>query len=220
MKTERGAEGLRERKKRATRAALSEAAVRLAAERGAENVTVEAISSAAGVSPRTFFNYFESHYDAFVMTDPDISERVRRAVLDAPAALAPLDAVREALTAELSDIEARHELWNLRARVLERSPHLLARGLGAHAADERALAEAVAERLGRLGEPVGERSTDDRESTGELGLHPRLVAAVSVCAVRVAMETWCARSPGSDFPDILRTAFDQIAAGLAVPGAR
>lgn len=218
MKTERGAEGLRERKKRATRAALSEAAVRLAAERGAENVTVEAISSAAGVSPRTFFNYFESHYDAFVMTDPDISERVRRAVLDAPAALAPLDAVREALTAELSDIEARHELWNLRARVLERSPHLLARGLGAHAADERALAEAVAE---RLGEPVGERSTDDREPpTGELGLHPRLVAAVAVCAVRVAMETWCARPPGSDFPDILRTAFDQIAAGLAAPGAR
>ncbi|NED88071.1 TetR family transcriptional regulator, partial [Streptomyces sp. SID11233] len=35
--------GLRQRKKRATRAALAEAAIRLAAEHGAENVTVEAI---------------------------------------------------------------------------------------------------------------------------------------------------------------------------------
>ncbi|WPR53748.1 TetR family transcriptional regulator [Streptomyces sp. S399] len=42
--------GLRERKKRATRAALGEAAVRLAAEHGADHVTVEMISEAAGVS--------------------------------------------------------------------------------------------------------------------------------------------------------------------------
>lgn len=47
-----------EHKKRATRAALVEAEVRLAAEHGVENVAVDAISEATGVSPRTFFNYF------------------------------------------------------------------------------------------------------------------------------------------------------------------
>ncbi len=81
--------GLRERKKRATRAALAEAAVRLAAEHGADQVTVEAISAAGGVSVRTFFNYFDSRDDAFVVVDADAGERVRRSFLAAPPALPP-----------------------------------------------------------------------------------------------------------------------------------
>lgn len=77
--SEKGAAGggLRERKKRATRAALAEAAVRLAAEHGAEKVTVEAISAAAGVSVRTFFNYFDSRDEAFVVIDADAGARMR-----------------------------------------------------------------------------------------------------------------------------------------------
>ncbi|EFL37795.1 LOW QUALITY PROTEIN: TetR family transcriptional regulator, partial [Streptomyces griseoflavus Tu4000] len=79
--------GLRERKKRATRAALAEAAVRLAAEHGAEKVTVEAISAAAGVSVRTFFNYFDTRDDAFVVIDADAGARIRRSVREAPVSL-------------------------------------------------------------------------------------------------------------------------------------
>ena len=86
----------------AMRAALAEAAIRLAARHGAENVTVEAISAEAGVSARTFFNYFDSRDDAFLTVDADFGPRVRRLVLDAPAALPPLRAVREALAAELA----------------------------------------------------------------------------------------------------------------------
>ena len=46
--------GLRERKKRATRRALRDAAVHLVLEHGLENVTVEEIAVAAEVSTRTF----------------------------------------------------------------------------------------------------------------------------------------------------------------------
>lgn len=139
--------GLRERKKQATRNALAEAAVRLAAEHGVENVTVEAISEAAGVSPRTFFNYFPSHDDAFVLIDEEVGERIRESVRRAPADRPPLDVVREALADELDGFEQRQEFWALQAKVLQRSPHLIQRGLQAQVADQRDLAAAIADWL-------------------------------------------------------------------------
>ncbi|MFF2189302.1 TetR/AcrR family transcriptional regulator [Streptomyces sp. NPDC058155] len=224
--------GLRERKKQATRAALSEAAVRLAAEHGAENVTVEAISNAAGVSPRTFFNYFDSHDDAFVMMDTQIGERIRCAVRDAPAELSPLDAVREAMAAELADVEQRHEVWSLRAKVLQKSPHLLARGLGLHMAEELDLARTIANRLdagGGSGGDLGAGSDTGASDTGtsddacggaDIGLYPRLLAAVAGTAVRVSVEHWYTQSPPVAFPDIFRDVFTHLSAGLSQPPAQ
>lgn len=58
--------GLRERKKLERRLALIDAAHRLVEERGYDRVTVEDIAAAAGVSTRTFFNYFEAKDDAIV----------------------------------------------------------------------------------------------------------------------------------------------------------
>ncbi|MGW8671039.1 TetR family transcriptional regulator [Streptomyces niveus] len=214
--------GLRERKKQATRAALSEAAVRLAAEHGAENVTVEAISNAAGVSPRTFFNYFDSHDDVFVMMDPDVGERVRRAIRDAPAELSPLDAVREAMAAELAEVERRHEVWSLRAKVFQKSPHLLARGLGLHMAEERDLARTIARRI----DPDGHSGQGGPDVHGgpcedaDIELYPRLLAAVAGTAARVAIEHWYAHSPPLTFPEIFRDVFTHLSAGLPQPPAQ
>src|SRR5690349_17205711 len=56
--------GLRERKRRETRATLSLAANRLCVQRGWENVTVDDIAAAANVSPRTFRNYFSTKAEA------------------------------------------------------------------------------------------------------------------------------------------------------------
>lgn len=202
--------GLRERKKRATRAALTESAVRLAAEHGAEKVTVEAISAAAGVSVRTFFNYFDSRDDAFVVIDADAGARMRRAVLEAPAGLSPLEALREAMAAELAEAEQQHELWRLHAEVLHAAPHLLARGVGAHMEAEAGLAEAVAERLRRAGDTGGAAGT---------GLYPRLLAAVAGAAVRTSMDHWSAHQEEAAFLDVFREVFTLLAAGLPAPSA-
>lgn len=56
--------GLRARKKRARADAIVDAAQRLVLAHGFDAVTVEAIADASGISPRTFFNYFESKDDA------------------------------------------------------------------------------------------------------------------------------------------------------------
>ncbi|MFD7406450.1 TetR/AcrR family transcriptional regulator [Streptomyces sp. NPDC059866] len=209
--------GLREQKKRATRAALAEAAVRLAAEHGVENVTVEAISAAAGVSVRTFFNYFDARDDAFVVIDTDISARVRSTVLHAPAEVPPLDAVRDAIAAELAEAEQQHELWQLHAEVLRAAPHLLVRSLGAHLADETGLAVAIARRLrGGPADVPGTTATDE-DARRSLDLYPRLLAAVAGTAVRVAVEHWSADPAERQFADVFQETFASLAAGLPAP---
>lgn len=210
-KTTTSVPGLRERKKQATRRAIAEAAVRLAAEHGVENVTVEAISEAAGVSPRTFFNYFPSHDDAFVLVDDEVGERIRESVRRAPADRPPLDVVREALVAELDGFEARQELWVLQCKVLQRSPHLIHRGLKAHVAEERALAVAITDWL-----------DSTRPGTGAPpgpGVFPRLLAAVAQTALRVAVEHWCDHPGESALAEVFGDVFAQLAQGLPRPPA-
>ncbi|WP_284986119.1 TetR/AcrR family transcriptional regulator [Arthrobacter sp. fls2-241-R2A-172] len=58
--------GLRERKRAATRTAITAVARSLTAEHGLNGFTVEEVCEAAGISRRTFFNYFHSKEDAVI----------------------------------------------------------------------------------------------------------------------------------------------------------
>ncbi len=77
--------GLRARKKMATRDALSIAALRLALERGLENVRVDDIATAAGVSPRTYNNYFSSREQAICAVGALRAEFVVRVLRSRPS---------------------------------------------------------------------------------------------------------------------------------------
>ncbi len=69
--------GLRERKRQRTRRSLEEAAIGLALRDGLDKVTIDAISARADVSPRTFFNYFDSKEDAILgVLPPDINDEI------------------------------------------------------------------------------------------------------------------------------------------------
>ena len=91
------APGLRERKKADTRRALSDAAMELAFEHGLDNVTREDIANRAGVSLRTFTNYFAGKHEAVAYRQVD---RIRRGIVlfrSRPAHEPLWDAITEAL---------------------------------------------------------------------------------------------------------------------------
>jgi AcrR family transcriptional regulator len=69
--------GLRERKRRQTRQELISTAMRLFEQKGYEQTTVAEIASAAGVSTKTFFNYFTSKDEVLF---PHLSRRIDTAV--------------------------------------------------------------------------------------------------------------------------------------------
>lgn len=167
--------GLRERKKRATRRALRDAAVHLVLEHGLENVTVEEIAVAAEVSTRTFFNYFGSKEDALLGDlphGPD-EEAVHTFAAGGPTGHFTDDLV-QLLTGSFSDTEELNS-WREEARtnwqLTEREPQLLP-GMLARLHDvEVRIAEAVAERTG---------AADDDEP-------PKLIAGVAGTVVRYAL---------------------------------
>jgi AcrR family transcriptional regulator len=68
---------LRERKRQQTRRELIGAAMRLFEEKGYEQTTVAEIAAAAGVSTKTFFNYFASKDEVLF---PHLSRRIDAAV--------------------------------------------------------------------------------------------------------------------------------------------
>ena len=63
--------GLRARKRLQTRDRIEHAAVSIALSDGIDRATIEAISAAADISPRTFFNYFGCKEDA-ILGSPEV----------------------------------------------------------------------------------------------------------------------------------------------------
>ena len=76
-----GQAGLRERKKRETRARIADTALRLFKERGFDQTTVADVAAAADVSVKTVFNYYPAKEDLFF----DRADEIEQIWLDAVA---------------------------------------------------------------------------------------------------------------------------------------
>ncbi|MDT5183706.1 MAG: hypothetical protein QOJ20_1840 [Mycobacterium sp.] len=202
--------GLRERKKLDTRRALSDAALQLMFERGIDNVTREAIADLAGVSLRTFSNYFAGKYEAIAYRQ---TERIRHSVAalrqrpaDEPLWTSITEAVMEPLVEDFSDVNgdenrnrapSRAELAEIRKLLM--SPEIRAavtKGLF----DE--WVEVIAERTG----------TDPAHD-----MYPRLVAAVVRAVADAATEAYAIADPPVAITTLLRSGFADVAAGLPEP---
>jgi AcrR family transcriptional regulator len=138
---------LRERKKRDTHLALSEAAQELVHRHGLERVTIDDIADAAGVSVRTFFNYFPCKEEAVVGVEAGVLVELGDELRARPAHEGPVEALRAVLVGN-GDPGAVLRRWQLRNELVNRYPALLPRHLASMVHIEVALARALADRLG------------------------------------------------------------------------
>jgi AcrR family transcriptional regulator len=193
---------LRERKKAETRQRIADLATEMFVERGFDNVTINEIAEAAGVSKVTVFNYFPRKEDIFFDRFPQ---------------------VRELLTAA---VESRDEtpvvaLWRLAVDLAEQG-HPLGGFQDHFLPFWRTVLDSPALRAG-LREAVAEFETLLAELLTGIDPHPRLTAALVVAAYRTVYTDTAARMfAGEKAADVTA---DHIAAvdhafGILIGGLR
>jgi AcrR family transcriptional regulator len=198
---------LRERKKLATRRELRRVALRLIAERGYSNVTVEEIAEVANVSPRTFFNYFPTKEAALFGADPELAAATRDAIVHQWPGEPVMTVLRAIMTNqaktvvdEFAELGGEPLEWLARMRASRTDPHLHAAHGAQMAAIERSLAEAIAERLG---------TTLDRDP------YPGLLASIATGVFRSSMSFWASSGGTVPLEHLVDLAFGALASGLS-----
>lgn len=141
--------GLRERKKRQTRIDLCMAARRLTVERGLDATTTDDIAKAVGVSPRTFFNYYDTKLDAVVGPVTEIGTPAARSefVAGGPSGVLLDDVVWLYASGYEPDDEVRESI-SLVAEIIQTEPRVLAGFIAAGTQHEAAMAELLSARAG------------------------------------------------------------------------
>jgi AcrR family transcriptional regulator len=192
--------GLRERKKLGTRWALSDAALELALERGLENVTREDIANRAGVSLRTFNNYFTGKYEAVAFRQVDRTRQSLAAFRQRPADEPLWSAITAAMLAPL-EAEGATDVRPTPAELVVLRDLLSARDLRAALTKDLFAdwVDAIAERTGT--DPVRD-------------IYPRLVTAVVRAVGETAMEAYANADPPVAYTELLRRGYAAVAAGL------
>jgi AcrR family transcriptional regulator len=137
---------LRDRKRARVRQALVEAATELFDRDGYEQTTIAAITAAAEVGTRTFFNYFASKEDLLF---PESDARVQ-ATLDAIAGRAPDEGPAEVLLRALRSVGATSDEMGspqaaLRLRLMRTVPAIRGRALQIQLDAQREIARHLAE---------------------------------------------------------------------------
>lgn len=188
-----GRTGRRERKKFETRRALRAAAVRLVGERGLDAVTIEDITEAADVSPRTFFNYFSSKEEVLTAPDPERLAHLNAELARRPRDEPPLLALQAVLVADSRELVRHRDEWQRQLSVLKSDPRLLAAMATNWGVLERSLAAGITDRLGPDADP----------------LRAHVLAAAAVAALRVAIHRWKTETHAA-LATIVQASFDAL----------
>jgi len=200
--------GLRERKRIATRNAIQRAVLVLAQERGYEAVTVEEISNAADISPRTFFNYFPTKEAAIVGDVPRLPDsEMIDAFVHAGAEQTILDGIRDLLAegADEGEHDEERDIHRMRRALLKDNPHLFSLRMVSMKQLESDLTAVIERRL--VADDA--RRADDPEA---LHSRARLITYVAFAGIRHAWSCWAERGGNGALAARLRDSFAELQA--------
>ena len=173
--------GLRERRRRQTSADIRGAAVRLVRERGFDKVTIEEICAEAGISVRTFFNYFPNKESAIAYGPSDIPpELVEEFVAAGPGPYSVvLDELIMLAAHSLRDMPPDRDQAETMLELAKTTPAMLAAFLADLERFQNHLIDIVARRQGmKLDEEI-----------------PAVISALALTAIRSGIERWTSGTP-------------------------
>lgn len=144
--------GRREQKKIDMRDRIAMTTLKLVADHGLRNVTVEDISSAAGISRRTFHNYFSCKEDALAHNPGEGTMRLTALLRERPADESATDALINAI-GKMVESEASLQSWQSREWLAHQHPELAFRYLVQIAEIEEQLVAEISPRLKHMPSP-------------------------------------------------------------------
>ena len=178
------------------RGRLEQAALDLYSAKGFEQTTVAEIAARAGLTERTFFRHFADKREVLFGGSSVLQAFLVEKVAEAPASLAPIDAVAAALGAAESLFLERREASRQRQRIIAANAELRERELLKLASLSTALAEALRN-----------RGTQDPTAG--------LTADAGIAVFKVAFERWTDASDPHDFPQLVQNALGELRAVTA-----
>jgi AcrR family transcriptional regulator len=187
-------EGLRQRKRRQTLQRIADVGLNLFLANGYEATTLDEIAVAAGISRRTFFHYFKSKDEILLTYLGGYADALKVLVFENSSAGAPLDIARCALLEIVTRFQASQMIAT--ARLIRESEVLRTRRHATYLQLEQAIYEGLCDLW-----PGRERRD---------GL--RLVAMVSICALRLATETWLQQDGKRPLAKYIRDGFRKLKA--------
>jgi AcrR family transcriptional regulator len=194
---------LRERQRLALRAEIQQAALRLFAADGFDNVTTEAIAAEVGISPSTFFRHVPSKEHLLL----GAAQRGRAQIVanfhERPRDEDVADSLAAAILARTSQFVNDDETLELWRRAMASAPAEMRRASLLSRDDCDELIGAVATRLG------------DAETAS--GMRAGVLVRAAVAAVEYAYEWWLTYGQSESLHDLTELALQLVTQGLAGP---
>jgi AcrR family transcriptional regulator len=176
---------------------LQEAALELFGERGYERTTVEDIAGRAGLTKRTFFRHFTDKREVLFRGGQEFRDLFVTSLKQAPADLAPFDAVALSLSAGSAAFAVPREFARRRREVIAANAEL----------QERELAK-LARLAAELAAVLRERGVGEPEAS--------LAAETGMAVFRVAFDRWATTDDERDLAALVDESLHALRVAAAV----